>query len=725
MIRRHRPAPNASGATPLDTATLRPTPFLAKRPGRVLTYVQRLRGVWRGAAGLAGLLAAPGLAQDADIVVTALPAARGDAAYDIVVIDRARLTGTASNRIEDVLRDVAGFQQFRRTDSRTANPTSQGATLRALGGNASSRALVLLDGAPVADPFAGYIPWFALAPERLGSVRVTRGAGAGAFGTGALAGTIELRSADAATLPGVQGEVSYGSRDAVSANGVLSAALGGGSVSVFGRYDRGDGFSIISRGRRGPADIPARYRQFSTGAHAAVPVAIDTQLLVNGLVFRDERVRGVAGNATDVRGASASARLLGTGRWQWEALAYLQAMTFKNRVVALDPTRTVATPALDQYNTPATGLGGKLELRPPVGDGLELRLGFDITDQTGRTQERSRFQAGRFTRLRQGGGHNQVIGGYVEASATLLPRLTLTAGARLDHWRIADGFLREVDAQTGLPTVTELPADRSDWQPTGRGGIAYDLTAALKLRGAAYYSYRLPTLNELYRPFRVGADATGSNAALQPERLQGIEAGADFRPLANLRFGVTAFYNRLDNAIGNVTVGAGPGVFPQVGFVGAGGRYRQRQNLDAVVAKGLEAEAHVGIADWRLDASYAYTHARVRGSGRAAALDGLRPAQTPTHQLSATLGWTPAWGLRAALTGRYVSGQAEDDLGTRRLGSAATLDAVLEMPIVRGVFVNLRAENLTDTLIESGISSAGIVDRGTPRTLTVGLRVAR
>lgn len=672
------------------------------------------------------ILAAPVLADEsADIVVTALPAAKGDAAYDIVVVDRDRLTGTASNRIEDALRDVAGFQQFRRTDSRTANPTSQGATLRALGGNASSRALVLLDGAPVADPFAGYIPWFAIAPERLGSVRVTRGAGAGAFGTGALAGTIELQSADAATLPGFQGEFDYGSRDSISANGVVSAELGAGSASVFGRYDRGDGYVIIPGGQRGPADAPARYRQGSVGLHTSAPLTDDVELLVNGLAFKDQRVRGVEGNATDIEGASTSVRLLGTGRWQWEALGYLQVQTFSNTVVSLDPTRTIATPSLDQYATPATGIGGKLEVRPPVGGGIELRLGVDIRDEVGRTKERSRFQAGRFTRLRQGGGHNTVAGGYAELSATPLSRLTLTAGGRLDHWRIANGFLREVDAQTGAATITSLPDNRSKWQPTGRGGVAYDATGALKLRAAAYLSYRLPTLNELYRPFRVGADATGSNAALKPERLKGVEIGADFRPLGNLRLGVTAFYNRLEDAIGNVTVGAGPGVFPEVGFVAAGGIYRQRQNLDAIVAKGLEAEMHVALSDWRLDASYAYTHARVRGSGLAAALDGLKPAQTPTHQGSATVAWVPLPGARIALTGRYVSGQTEDDLGVRLLGDAATLDAVVEVPVARGVFATLRAENLTDTLIESGVSTTGIIDRGTPRTFTVGLRVAR
>ena len=41
-------------------------------------------------------------------------------------------------RIENRLRDEAGIVQFRRSDGRSAHPTSQGVTLRGLGGNASA-----------------------------------------------------------------------------------------------------------------------------------------------------------------------------------------------------------------------------------------------------------------------------------------------------------------------------------------------------------------------------------------------------------------------------------------------------------------------------------------------------------------------------------------------------------------------------------------------------------
>ena len=119
--------------------------------------------------------------------------------YSTTILEREAIVSSGSGRIEDVLSNIAGFQQFRRSDSRSSNPTAQGVTLRALGGNATSRALVLLDGVPIADPFFGYIPLSSIAPETLSRIRVTRGGGSGPFGAGALAGTIELESAGPGT----------------------------------------------------------------------------------------------------------------------------------------------------------------------------------------------------------------------------------------------------------------------------------------------------------------------------------------------------------------------------------------------------------------------------------------------------------------------------------------------------------------------------------------------
>ena len=669
------------------------------------------------------LIATPAFAQDKDeIVVTGrgLDAPPGEAAYATTTIDRERLIGTASGRLEDALRDAAGIAQFRRSDSRSAHPTSQGITLRGLGGNASSRALLILDGVPQSDPFGGWVAFPAYLPERLGAIRVTRGGGSGYAGPGALAGTIELISGTPRQLGPFNASLAYGSRNSVDANLVGSADLGGGFVTIAGQYARGDGFTPIVAEDRGPVDRPAPYEQMSASFRAVVDLG-GHELQANVSAFRDRRDRGVAFTAIRSDGADASIRLVSRGRWNWSALAYLQTREFASGFASVNDARTTATPTLDQYNVPATGVGGRIEIAPPIGGGVTLRLGMDARAVSGRTQELFTYVSGLPTRRREAGGRSATIGAFADASFESGP-LTLSLGGRLDHWSISGGRLVETPLAGGAALTNSIFPDRTGWETTGRVGAAYRAGPAT-LRTVAYRGWRLPTLNELYRPFRVGADATAANAALDPERLTGAEAGFDVRPAFGITLSATAYWSRLDGAIANVTVANGPGTFAGVGFVSAAGVYRQRQNLDSVEAHGIEIDARYETGDVSLSASWSLADSRVHGSGLAAPLDGLRPAQTPRNQGSATLGWHRR-GWAASFTGRLTDAQFEDDQSLRRLAPAFTVDALVRVPLSPRFAIEARGENLFDARVEAGISGPGVVERATPRTLWIGLRYA-
>ncbi len=640
-------------------------------------------------------------AEPAEILVLGrgLPAGPGLPAYGSVLIDAPRLAEVG--RLEIALQDVAGFQQFRRSDSRSANPSAQGATLRALGGNAASRTLVTLDGVPVADPFFGYVPFTALAPERLGAARVTRGGGSGAFAAGAVAGTIELLSADRAALPDFAARAEVGSHGSIGLQAGLTADLGGGHASLSGRWDRSDGFQTTPADQRVAASVPAASNSLSLGGRAVVPVG-DAELQARVLIFRDARTLRFNGADSSSEGQDASLRLVSRGDWQVDALAYVQARNFTNIVVSA----TTFRPTLDQRNTPATGAGGKLELRPPVDSAHLLRLGADLRWSQG-TMAETAFNAatGAVTARRLAGGEQLATGLFVEDDWTL-GNLVLTGGLRLDHWAIRNGRFESRNA-AGAVTVANQFADRSGWQPSGRAGLLWRPVGAISLRAAAYSNFRLPTLNELYRPFVVFPVTTEANAALSPERLQGIEAGVEFQPLPTLQLALTAFDNRVRDAIANVTIAP---------------NLRQRRNVRAIAARGLEATASLAAGDFSLSGSLAHTHSRVRADGTA--LDGLRPAQVPDLMLLATAAWQPAPETRLATTLRHVGAQYEDDLETDRLPPATTLDLYGQFELVRGLALFGRAENLFDEEVVTR-NAGGSIDLGTPRTLWVGLRIQR
>lgn len=659
-------------------------------------------------------------APDADqgsvpIVVTGagLPLPPGTPAYGTMLINKDRLANSASGRIESVLQDVAGFQQFRRSDSRSANPSAQGATLRALGGNASSRTLVLLDGVPMADPFFGYIPFSALVPDRLSLIRVTRGGGSGGFGAGAVAGTIELASATRDQLPKVSGSAFYGSRDATEVSASLSPDLGDGYVTLSGRWDRGDGFQTTPRGQRVAATVPAAYDSWSVGLRAVAPLSADAEVQVRGLIFQDDRTLRFAGADSMSQGQDASIRLVSRGAWQVDALAYLQARTFSNIVISSSSFRKT----LDQRSTPSTGIGGKIELRPPVGDAHVLRLGTDLRLARGDMYEDAydaTSAANPAISRRHAGGAQNMLGFFAEDDWTI-GRLVLTGGLRADRWTITDGFFKAVSG-AGVPTQTSRYPDRSDWEATARAGVLFHLSEALALRGAGYTGYRLPTLNELYRPFVVSSSTsmvtTQANPSLGLEKLNGIEFGVDINPFAGGSLAATAFYNRLDDAVGNITLSSSI----------VNGRLlviRERQNVEAIVAKGVELTASARSGPWSLSASYAYSCSRVRMPGTD--VDGFTPAQSPRHAASATLGWSAATGPSLSATLRYVSKQYEDDLQSDVLPDALTVDAVASLPLGHGIRLVARGENLFDETVVTR-NAGGSMDIGTPRTLWLGIR---
>lgn len=625
----------------------------------------------------------------------------GNPAYGSVEIDRERLTTDASGRIENILGDVAGFQQFRRSDSRSSNPSAQGATLRALGGNASSRTLVLLDGVPQADPFFGYIPFSAIAPERLASARITRGGGNGAFGAGAVAGTIEFESAGRSDLPAFGASALYGSNNATELSAGLAADLGSGFVSMSGRWDRGDGFFTTPRASRLPTDVRATYESWSTGLRAVAPLSPILELQMRGLVFRDDRTLRFAGADSSSDGQDASIRLVSRGRWQIDALAYLQARNFTSVVISATSLRKT----LDQRNTPSTGIGGKIEIRPSAGANHQLRVGTDIRLAYGELFEDAYSAVtGLVTARRNAGGRTGTFGVFVEDDWTI-GKLVLTGGVRADRWTITEGFFVE-RAANGSPTRDDQFSSRDGWQSSVRVGAIFNPSDALSFRSAAYTGFRLPTLNELYRPFTVFPVVTRANEALKLEHLKGIEAGFDLNPADGVQFGATAFYNRLDNAIANVTLGT---------------NLRQRNNVDAIVAKGIEVMADARAGDFTLSGSYSYSHGTVRASGVATALNGLTPAQSPRHAATATARWQQSSGAILSATVRYVGAQFEDDLQVNNLPDALTVDGFVQVPILKGLSLTGRVENIFDkTVITRQVGSS--IDLGAPRTIWVGLR---
>nr|MBA3812447.1 TonB-dependent receptor [Caulobacteraceae bacterium] len=330
---------------------------------------------------------------------------------------------------------------------------------------------------------------------------------------------------------------------------------------------------------------------------------------------------------------------------------------------------------------------------------------------------------GVLTADRRAGGQTLTGGAYGEATANRGPWL-LVAGAWLDGWGQFDSHRRERGRVTGATTLDLHPASRGGALPSARLAARFDAGPALFARAAAYSGFRAPTLNELYRPFRVGNDITEANAELTPERLYGAElgAGGSAGPAA---WSATAFYNRLEDAITNVTVAFGPLFDPVAGFVPAGGVLRQRRNAGAVGAYGLEAEVSTRLSGAvTARAALSWTHARVDGGTTAPGLTGLRPAETPALGADGSLAWRASPRLELDADLRYESARFDDDLNLRRLAPAATVGARARWRVTPAAAVFVAAENLFDVAVATSQTATGVTSYGPPRTVAIGFTLS-
>ncbi len=648
-----------------------------------------------------------------------LPPSPADPAFSTIKVTPEAIA--TSPRLDVALSDVPGVTLFRRTSSLGANPTTQGVSIRGIAGSGASRALVTLDGVPQNDPFGGWVIWTRLPPEIIGGATVVRGAGAGPYGAGALTGTIALEEASPA--PGSWAlAAAGGSLGQARGSATASVAAAGGTLFLAAAGEHSDGWIPVREGR-GAADthltlddevLSARFQTDLGPAVGSLRASAWQEERGSGLVGAKARERGAAISATAARDPTASEA-------GWRAQLWTQVSDLANTAVAVAPGRSSTSVTNDQYQTPAIGYGANVAARWLPG-AASLEIGLDARGAAGEERERFHPVNSVLTYDRHAGGQTLTGGLYGEATMRSGPWL-LVAGARVDGWSVFDSHRVEHDLTTGATRLDLRPAARDGVLPSARLAARVDPTGAFHLRAAAYSGLRAPTLNELYRPFRVGNDITEANPDLVPERLYGVEAGVG-GSLGRVRWNATGFYNRLDKAITNVTVGVGPFLDPVAGFVPPGGTLRQRQNAGAIDADGVEADAEADLTSAvSARAALSWTIARVDGGAAAPQLTGLRPAETP--RLSVT--WDMDWRVVApfTVTGRlrYDSARFDDDQNLRRLAPATTIDVRAQWRVARTAIVFVAIDNLFDVAVATGTTGGGVTSYGPPLTVSVGVRL--
>jgi outer membrane receptor protein involved in Fe transport len=635
----------------------------------------------------------PARVVDTVTVTAARGAERLQAASGATVLASPALLNSAAGTLDDALRNTPGFSLFRRSSSRVANPTTQGVTLRGVSGSGASRTLVLADGFPLNDPFGSWVYWNRIPLAAIDRVEVVRGAAGDLYGADALGGVIQVLTF-APGRPRLRATVDGGSHDTARVS-----IFGGGQVSRWtataaGELVESGGVLITARESRGPIDVAADsdYRAaFVTLGYAAGAWRAQAR----GSILSEARGNGTPAqvNATAWRQISgeASGPIAG-GVSQFRAGGGTQRYTQTFSAIADGRRSERLTTAQRVPSTFATA-GGQW-VRPWRGHALLAGAEMKRIEST---VEETRVS---FTGVPSGpflsGGIE--TDGSIFARASLAPTsgVTVGLGVRGDVWR-------------STPRDAAAPGHSVNFL-SPRASIGWAVRSGLALHAAAYRAHRTPTLNELYRPFRVGNVLTDANPQLEPERLTGLEGGT-LMTTRRLTLRTTAFWTRLDEAISNITVSVTPALIT-----------RQRRNADALRAAGVELEAEIRPhRTLTLSAVAALTSSRFIELTELPALEGNRVPQVPAWQLGLTATYANPRIATVAAELRALGSQFDDDRNELELDEFGVLDVYAGRAIRRELQAFVAVENVFDAEYDVGRTPIRTV--GWPRTVRAGVRL--
>jgi outer membrane receptor protein involved in Fe transport len=648
-----------------------------------------------------------------EVTVTAFrtPLSESESPASVRLVPGEELRTAAPVTLDDRLRQVPGFELFRRSSSLVANPTSQGVSLRGLGSTAASRTLVVEDEVPLNDAFGGWIYWDELPELSVADVTVVRGGASDLYGSSAIGGVVEVapvsgRSNHAELLS------SEGSFHTFDEAGLLSGTRGGWSGLATGGVLRTDGYRTVAPEQRGPVDIPANLhaengrllgeRDFGGSGAGSGTARRSGHAFLLGNVLNEARSNGTPLTTNGTR----LWRYEGGVNWQPEGAhggvlllrGYGSSEHFRQSFSSVNAARTLET-LTRRVNTPSDQLGGAIRWTQPLGPRLVVLGGADTRDVRGADREVAVI-TGAITDIT---ARQRQTGVYGEAVWT--PRQwTLSASGRIDHFQNFDALQRRPAAIT-LPLVTETVADP-------RLGVVRRLGSTVALTATGFRAYRAPTLNELYRNGQVGQELTLHNPSLLSERATGGEAGIVITPRhANATLRASYFWTEVNRPITALTIRTTPTAITN-----------QRANLGQIRSRGVALDGEWQPLGWLTAVGgYQYADATVTRFDQQPALVGRWipqvPHQTGTLQLRAQ---QRRVGL-LSLEGRSSGQQFDDDRNAFRLASFFTFNAYASHTFQQRYEVFAAGENLLNRRIEAGRTP--VLTLAQPQTVRGGLRI--
>ena len=653
------------------------------------------------------------------------------ASVNIVTSDQ--IEGSPAVIADDVLRQVPTFSLFRRTSAIAAHPTAQGVSLRGVGPSGVSRTLVLLDNVPFNDPFGGWVYWTRVPLMDTDRIEIVDGATSSLYGNYAMGGVINIVTHRAEPRT-VIFKPQYGNLATPKMDLFASHVWDKFGVIFNATTFDTDGYITVAEEERGSIDIPANVEYQTASGKIDYNPSDRANVFFRYGVFSEDRSNGKIGevNDTEWKFGSGGANLRFADGSNVDARVFFDDQDFHSNFFAVPatavPPRSQLNLTLDQ-NVPTDAFGTMLQWsRGFQGRSVThvVSAGYDYRWIDGDSNELTyALPTGLTPILNRISGGSQKIGGlFVQDVIELTPKLQLTGSVRFDSWRNYDAHNYETTIATGQPTPNnrELP-DKSDDAVSPRGGVLYRATDRVSVWGSVSKGFRAPTLNELYRQFRVGAILTLANEELGPERLTAVETGVSVAATERVTVRGTYFNNRVQDPIANVTIAAN-------------GNTRQRRNLGSTNIGGFQTDVAYRLNNrWNVSGAYLFDIAKVHESTPDAAgndLTGKYLAEVPKHRGSFRVNYADPRYVNFAIESQFIGHQFDDDLNVAVIYPGIPSKTEVGLPgynvthltvsrtINRHLDVFFGVQNLFNTTYYVATNPTLI---GTPRLVNGGIRL--
>ncbi|HEX5085902.1 MAG TPA: TonB-dependent receptor [Blastocatellia bacterium] len=627
----------------------------------------------------------------------------------VSVFDAKDVSNAAAQTFDDLLRQAPGFSVFRRSSSIVANPTTLGVSLRGAGASGASRTLVLSDGAPLNDAFGGWVYWDRVPRAAVDRIELVRGGSSDLYGSDALSGVINVITRPP-TQRVINAETAYGNRDTADVTFFASDKWNNFSASLTGEAFRTDGYFLTAPEIRGTAD------DLAASKHRALILRLqnnwdaNNSMFIRGSLFDEDRRNGTIAQTND----TASESLVAGGRFRtgdgsdWNLTLFANRQRYHQTFSAVAANRNSETLNRLQF-VPSRDVGVSFNWSRVSLEKHLLVAGIDVRGVRGVSDETA-IANNNPTTFSSSGGRQRRAGFFAQDLFSISPRWQLSVNARYDNWRDSAAASVSRNLATGAITPRFFPARSLDaFSP--RLSLIFRPTEKFSLRASAYRAFRAPTLNELYRGFRVGNTLTNANASLVAERLTGGEAGMNWTPNSRVNARVTGYWTEIINPISNFTLSVTPALIT-----------RERRNLGRTRSRGIEAETDINVSNfWRISAGYLFADATVRRAPQDVTLEGLWIPQVPRHQFTLQTVYANPRHLTAALQFRASGKQFDDDRNRLPLGGFAVFDVTVSRPLVRYIEAFVAVQNLFDK--RYAVARTPLESLGMPRMVRGGVRL--